>query len=59
MHKEEKKGVASMKKHNSKPKTKSYGKVTKPKMVLRKKKKKTDGDAKGQYSASDSTSGVG
>lgn len=40
MHKKEKKGVASMKKHNSKPKSKSYGKVNKPKMVLRKKKKK-------------------
>ena len=49
MHKEEKKGVASMKKHNSKPKTKSYGKVNKPKMVLRKKKKIKEEGGSGNY----------
>tara|TARA_R100001163_G_C5022568_1_gene164992 strand:+ start:825 stop:974 length:150 start_codon:yes stop_codon:yes gene_type:complete len=49
MHKEEKKGVASMKKHNSKPKNNSYGEINKPKMVLRKKKKVKSEGGSGNY----------
>tara|TARA_R100000995_G_scaffold43248_1_gene20217 strand:+ start:501 stop:653 length:153 start_codon:yes stop_codon:yes gene_type:complete len=46
--KENKKGVAS-KKNKSKPMSKSYGKVTKPKMVLRKKKKIKEEGGSGNY----------
>ena len=49
MHKEQIKGVASMKKHNNKPKSNSYGEIKKPKMVLRKKKKVKPEGGSGNY----------